>query len=238
MKAGSRTVPQWLNIGLWTAYAINWLGGVGGHFLFGGTPADMAWAAPVFLLLATLLVFIADAEDWRGLLISFVVGFAAEAIGVATGYPFGRYVYSDVLAPAIVGVPPVMAGAWMILVATVRQMRLPIWAGALMMVAIDLVIDPLAANTLRFWQWQNPGLYYGIPFTNFAGWLVVSLFILALLRAHPRRNRQVVTVGVSIVLFFVLVGLAHHYFVPACVGVLLCGAGYWRWRSSIVSTRI
>ncbi len=227
-----------LRIVLWAAYALNWLGGVGGHLFLGGTPVNMAWAAPLFLLLASTLVVMAQPEDWRALLLSFLFGFIAEAIGVATGYPFGRYAYTPVLAPSVLGVPPVMAGAWMILVAWVRQMRLPFWGGALVMVAIDLLIDPLAANTLAFWKWQASGPYFGIPFSNFAGWFVVSLVILAFLREPPKPNAAVMAVGSSILLFFVLLGFAHGYFVPYSIGGVLCGGGYLRWRSSIKSSTI
>lgn len=227
-----------LSVVLWSAYALVWLGGVGGHLLAGGTPANMAWAAPLFLLLASMLVVLAQPEDWRALLLSFVAGFIAEAIGVAIGYPFGRYAYTRVLAPSVLGVPPVMAGAWMILVAWVRQMRLPFWAGALVMVAVDLLIDPLAANALAFWIWQTTGPYFGIPFSNFAGWFAVSLVILAFLREPPKPSAAVMAVGTSILLFFVLLGLAHAYLVPCVIGVALCGGGYFRWSSSIRSTTI
>ena len=35
------------------------------------------------------------------LLIASGAGFIAEAIGVATGFPFGSYVYDDALGPAV-----------------------------------------------------------------------------------------------------------------------------------------
>ncbi len=67
----------------------------------------------------------------------------------------------------------------------VRQMlmnlRLSAWLEALIaaswMTAIDLVIDPLAANQLGYWRWVKSSAYYGIPLHNFAGWFVVSLII-------------------------------------------------------------
>ena len=225
-------------LALWLAYGVLWVGGAGGHLLYGGTPANMGWTAPLFLLFAGLLVVISAPDEWRALLISFGAGFAAEAIGVATGYPFGGYVYSSALAPNLLGVPLVVAGAWMVLIAWVRQLWLPVWAGALAMALFDLVIDPLAANTLGYWKWSRPGAYYGVPLGNFAGWFAVSLIILWALRAKPRRNVGVIAVGCSILIFFALVAVAHSFAAPASFGFLLCGAGYWRWRSSSVSTKI
>ncbi len=238
MNARKRQALRFSRAVLWLAYAIVWLGGVSSHLLVGNTPANMSWAAPVFLILASAIVALAANEDWRALLLTFGLGFAAEAVGVAAGYPFGSYVYTAVLAPSVFGVPPVMAGAWMILIAWVRQVRLPFWAGAVVMVLIDLLIDPLAVHTVKFWRWLTPGPYYGVPLSNFAGWFLVSLVLLWLLRRPPPRNGEVMMIGSSILLFFAMVGLAHGYFALASIGILLCGAGYWRWSSSTVSNRI
>ncbi len=238
MNAGSSQARVLLGGALWIVYAVLWLGGVGGHLLFGGTPPGMTWTAPVFLLVAASLVIVSAPSDWRAMLLSLLAGLATEAVGVATGYPFGSYSYTASLAPAVLGVPLVMGGAWMVLVAFVRQLRLPAWAGALAMAAFDLVIDPLAANTLGYWKWKNPGPYYGVPLANFAGWFLGSYFILLALRAQPRRNRAVFLVGSTILLFFALLSLAHGFLAPTSIGFLLCGGGYWRWRSSMVSTRI
>jgi putative membrane protein len=203
---------------LWIAYAVFWIGGAGGHLLYGGTPAAMRWTAPLFLALASLLVVFSNPRDWRACAISFTAGFVAEAAGVATGYPFGAYSYTGALAPTLLGVPLVVAGAWMILIAWVRQLAIPIWAGAIAMTLFDLVIDPLSANTLGYWKWSYPGPYYGVPLSNFAGWFCVSFLILAILRTRPPRSPGVMLTGCSILIFFALVGLAHHYFIPALIG--------------------
>jgi uncharacterized membrane protein len=213
---------------LWLAYAVFWIGGVGGHLLYGGTPANMRWTAPLFLALASLLVVVSNPADWRACAISFAAGFLAEAIGASTGYPFGRYSYTSTLAPSVFGVPLVVAGAWMILIAWVRQLSIPVWAGALAMTLFDLVIDPLAANTLGYWKWTSAGPYFGVPLSNFAGWFCVSFLILTILRARPARSVGVVLTGCSILIFFALVSIAHHYFVPAGIGVTLCALPWWR----------
>ncbi|ONH30502.1 hypothetical protein BL253_13525 [Pseudofrankia asymbiotica] len=40
------------------------------------------------------------------------LGFTAEAVGVRTGWPFGRYTYTGRLGPAIAGVPPLILLGW------------------------------------------------------------------------------------------------------------------------------
>jgi putative membrane protein len=131
----------------------------------------------------------------------------------------------------VFGVPLVVGGAWMILIAWVRQLAIPVWAGAIVMTLFDLVIDPLAANTLGYWKWTTAGPYYGVPLSNFAGWFCVSFLILALPRGRPPRGLGVILTGCSILIFFALVGIAHHYVAPALNGLLICAAGYLRSRS-------
>ncbi|MDO9130538.1 MAG: carotenoid biosynthesis protein [Anaerolineales bacterium] len=51
---------------------------------------------------------------------------------------------------------------------------------ALTFTAWDLFLDPQMA-AWDFWQWDAPGLYFGIPLTNFLGWLAVSALITLLI---------------------------------------------------------
>ncbi|GHE26712.1 hypothetical protein GCM10017673_30860 [Streptosporangium violaceochromogenes] len=59
-----------------------------------------------------------------------------------------------------------------------RLGRVVVGAGAL--TAWDLFLDPQMTR-LGLWSWAEPGLYRGIPAGNFAGWLLVSLLVMALI---------------------------------------------------------
>lgn len=215
---------------LMSCYLVLWAGGAGSHLLFGRTPAGANWAAPAFLSLAGLIVLLTAGRAERFALMAVgALGFAAEAIGVHSGFPFGRYEYTAVLAPRVIGVPLVMAAAWMVLVAYVKAMPagsgLPAWIAtmiaALWMTAIDLVIDPLAAGLLNYWRWIDKGFYHGIPAQNFLGWFAVSWLIFALLKliAWPSQpNRWARFLGLSIILFFTFIALAHHLLLVAGLG--------------------
>ena len=52
---------------------------------------------------------------------------------------------------------------------------------ALAMTAWDLFLDPMMV-TWGMWYWDKPGGYYGIPWTNYLGWLLVSALITFLIR--------------------------------------------------------
>ncbi len=118
-----------------------------------------------------------------------VLGYAAELVGVGTGWPFGEYEYTDALHPRLFGVPVVVAAAWagMGLAAYAvaraavpgrRWLRLAV--GALALTAWDLFLDPQMVRQ-GVWVWREDGPYHGIPWSNFAGWLLVSLAIMAVL---------------------------------------------------------
>jgi putative membrane protein len=220
---------------LLSVYALMWVGGIGSHIWFESSPRQNAWAAPVFLLLAGLIVIVTTRRcDLAPLLVILLLGFIAEIIGVRYGFLFGEYVYTETLRPQLFGVPLVMASAWMVLVAYIRQMLLgfglPAWIEALIaalwMTAIDLVIDPLAAGALNYWRWSEAGAYYGVPARNFLGWFTVSLLIFGLINVLFRRGQKSNVyarhVGLSIILFFTVLAMTHSLILSGVIGMALC----------------
>jgi putative membrane protein len=216
-------------------YLTLWAGGVGSHLLFGRAPVDASWAAPAFLSLAGLITLLkANRKERPALIVAGALGFIAEVVGVHFGLPFGRYEYTDALRPQFIGVPLVMFAAWMALIAYVKailaEVRFSAWLAAIIaglwMTAIDLVIDPLAAGELSYWRWIDVGRYYGVPAQNFLGWFAVSLFIFGLVnlidKGAGRPNPWARAIGLSILLFFALVALAHRLDLVASIGLGLC----------------
>jgi bisanhydrobacterioruberin hydratase len=212
------------------AYVTMWIGGVIAHTLYDGPPDDAQWAAPVFLLLAGLITLVAASRaNLVGLLAAAGGGFIAEYIGVSYGFLFGGYVYTETLQPLLLGVPMVMGCAWMILFAYVKQMLLPFklsrlvetLIAAVWMVAIDLLIDPLAANQLGYWRWIDAGIYYGVPARNFLGWFVVSFLIFGITKQRPQSDSWARSVGLSVLLFFTVIATAYQLTLAASAGIAL-----------------
>jgi putative membrane protein len=50
---------------------------------------------------------------------------------------------------------------------------------------MDAVLDPGAAS-LGFWVWPQGGVYYGVPLSNYAGWLLSGTLATALLLTTGR----------------------------------------------------
>lgn len=121
-----------------------------------------------------------------------VGGFLIEALGVATGFPFGSYSYSGALGPQLLGVPLIipLAWTWMAWPAWLAATRFcsSRWAriavGAFGLAAWDLFLDPQMVAE-GYWRWLDPtpalpGLP-GIPAANFLGWLGFAVLVMALL---------------------------------------------------------
>jgi putative membrane protein len=129
----------------------------------------------------------------RFLLVAVGGGFAVEAVGVATGVPFGSYSYGGQLGPTLLSVPLVVPLAWAMLAypAHVVGLRLGhrVIATAWGLASWDLFLDPQMARE-GYWRWDDPspGLN-GIPLTNHLGWLVVALAMAALLPARRADDR-------------------------------------------------
>jgi len=119
-------------------------------------------------------------------------GFAVEAVGVATGFPFGTYVYSGQLGPKLLGVPLIipLAWTWMAWPAWLAAQRLPIarWArigvAAVGLAAWDLFLDPQMVAE-GYWRWRSdtpalPGVP-GVPIGNYLGWLGFAVLLMTAL---------------------------------------------------------
>ena len=177
--------------------------------LTSGEPLRLLTIATVLCFAAASLV---HATATRGvvwavqlLVVAGGIGLAAEAIGVRTGVPFGRYAYADALGPQVLDVPLIVPLAWvmmsypcLLLGRRLASRSRPAVAltGGLTLAAWDLFLDPQMVAAGR-WVWADPepalpGIP-GIPVTNFVGWLIVAVLMLAALDLTLSRNEDVDT---------------------------------------------
>ena len=151
-------------------------------------------------------------------------GFAVEAIGLATGFPFGGYDYSGALGPKLAGVPLVipLAWTWMAWPAWLAAVRLTtgrsvpgpartgsagtgvapgarrtvlrVLLAAVGLAAWDVFLDPQMVSE-GYWTWLDSGPTLpgvpGVPISNYLGWLLFAIILMALLRpaAGPDASR-------------------------------------------------
>ena len=170
--------------------------------------AVFAWAATRDLGALRMLGFL----TW-----GFAVAFAAEYTSTRVGVPFGLYHYTGAtrgLELYLGNVPffdslsfPFLAYASFCLarriLGLVDRGQTSLLAGVLMML-LDVVIDPLAVRGDRWFlgrifYYAEAGAYFGVPLSNFAGWLVVGWVTvggyLAVTGTSDRPGRPEVGVG-------------------------------------------
>ncbi len=201
---------------------------------------------PVAVTFALMMQFCAVLvimwQGWGGrrTLIAFglvaVATWGIEFIGSSTGFPFGAYDYTDVLQPQIGHVPLLIPLAWFMMlpaawaVAEVIAGRDKVWAyvavSAVAITAWDLFLDPQMVDW-GFWVWANPQGYFGIPWSNYAGWLLTGAIVTMLVR--PYRHALPIfplLVVYGVVWFLQSIGLAIFWGQPgpALVGALAMGA--------------
>lgn len=145
---------------------------------------------------------------WVGF--SYVVTFALEALGVATGMVFGAYRYGEVLGSHFLGVPPVIGFNWvMVVLASIGLFsRLPggrVYGPLLAAMAatgFDWIMEPVAIG-LGYWTWDDGD----IPLQNYAAWFLIALVVSAaysLLGLRSRRDTPAILAGAQLVFFGVL----------------------------------
>jgi putative membrane protein len=171
----------------------------------GGARDVVSWA--IVLFGATASVVAAGTSRGRRaaltvLVLVAVVAVLFEAVGLATGFPYGGYSYSDTLGPTLLGVPFLVPLAWLmmawpswVLAARLapRRRAVRIAAAAYVFAAWDVLLDPQMVQA-GYWTWAHPspGLpgIDSIPLTNLAGWLLAGLVLMTLLdRALDRTPR-------------------------------------------------
>ena len=161
-----------------------------------------------------------------------IFGYATEALGVSTGFPYGTFYYGDALGPRLAGIVPYLlplsyaplvvgsvAATW-----GTRLRLLHVLYATLLLAWMDAVIDP-GAVSLGFWVWPEGGPYYGVPPTNYAGWLLSGALATALLLAAGQwseRPRPTLLDSATIATaFWTGVAVLSGTLVPALLGVLL-----------------
>ncbi|HMU41279.1 MAG TPA: carotenoid biosynthesis protein [Pseudomonadota bacterium] len=109
-----------------------------------------------------------------------------ELLGTMTGLPFGRYSYTGLLGPKILGhVPVVLPLSWFAVYYPALLLAVRITGNrtgtalcaALVLTLWDVPMDPASTTGFASWVWHQTGPYYGMPLTNWMGWILTGWMI-------------------------------------------------------------
>ena len=188
-----------------------------------------------------------------GALVAYSYGI--EYLGVHTGVPYGEFFYGVDLGPTLAGVPlglpvffiPLVMNAYLLVAlllgerARSRPLRLVSVIAAVL--AMDLVLDP-GAVALGFWVYPDGGLYYGVPLSNYAGWVlsatvaVVALDVAFSRRALLRRLSETEFMLDDLVSFVILWGAINAWFGNWLPVLVACGFGVGLVRTDRFDSRL
>ncbi len=194
--------------------------------------------------------WVATAErTWRRALrflaVASCVSLAAEYLSTHTGFPYGRYDYIanthgselyisnvPIFVPLTFGIV-VWVGRALVNRANIRPGTL-IVGGALFATAIDLVIDPMTLRggtwfLGRLYSYRSSGLWFNVPWSNYAGWVLMSALILTIDSVFEARAPKKVDARRGPMLaygmcgFFIVIALAtsHWAIAAASAGVTI-----------------
>jgi putative membrane protein len=188
-----------------------------------------------------------------GALVAYSYGI--EYLGVHTGVPYGEFFYGVDLGPTLAGVPlglpvffiPLVMNAYLLVAlllgerARSRPLRLASVIAAVL--AMDLVLDP-GAVALGFWVYPGGGVYYGVPLSNYAGWVlsatvaVVALDVAFSRRALLRRLSETEFMLDDLVSFVILWGAINAWFGNWVPVLVACGFGVGLVRTERFDSRL
>jgi len=214
-----------------------------GYPLTDGAGRDRLVVATVVLGYGTSVLHAASTRGGRTALVLVAVttlgGLVVETVGVATGWPFGQYRYTDALGLRLGTVPLVIPLAWTWMawpawLAALRLARRPVprvLLAGLGLAAWDLFLDPQMVGE-GYWVWAHPSPALpgvpGIPVGNYLGWLAVAVLLMAGLaagagaRAGQPSRTDAPMLALYLWTYFSSV-LAHAVFL-ALPGSAVCGA--------------
>jgi len=165
--------------------------------------------------------------------ITWIVSNFFEGLSISIGFPFGNYHYT-MGGPRIWNVPVLIMVAYFAIVYTswiaalavtnhlnkkiegIYKFTIPLTA-AIVMTMWDLITDPKASTLKGSWVWKDGGAFYGVPISNFIGWVFVVYVFLQIFTLYIS-VREVKAENIDLT-------TTKSYWVQPCIVYLFMGLG-------------
>jgi len=223
---------------------------------------SMGSGGVVYIVLGALAIALHAYRNFGlGKLLGFLlpavgISLTSELLGTSTGFPFGHYGYLSGLGYKVAGLVPFtipLSWFYMGLVTFLlaysgfvsRPLRqgkalgvggalLTVLLGAVFLTAWDFVLDPaMSQAAVPFWQFQEVGEFFGMPYRNILGWTGTGALFMALgmVAWWPKpmvvsRTQLITPLVVYLVNFafgaiITLTSLDARFWIPTSLGVVL-----------------
>jgi uncharacterized membrane protein len=216
-------------------------------------PEGMLETVVLFLALATTLISLSGQLPLQNVLLAAVIigviGGGIQLIGALTGIPFGPVVYTLDAGPKLFNsMSWLVPFLWIIAILNARGVarlimrpwrKLRIYGywviglTALLGLLFDCGLEPYATHLQHYWFWRPTKLsvdWYGTPLSNFLGWLLAALLVLAfstpsLMKKKPSKsilNYHPLIVWISMNVLFIAASLSQHLWLAAALSAAGC----------------
>jgi putative membrane protein len=127
------------------------------------------------------------------LILGYSIAFLSEFSSIRNGFPYGmyHYLYENLEGELLLGGVPVWDSlsysflayaSYETAVFFIGRIGLIRLIGPILMLFLDVVVDPLAVRGDRWFlgkifYYPEGGIYFGVPLSNFFGWFLVALTI-------------------------------------------------------------
>ncbi len=163
-----------------------------------------------------------------------IIPVLVEAFAVYTGFPYGGFEYGTRLGGLFFDlVPlsisfaylPILLGGLFVASKYARGLIEFCLTASVFNLFVDLVIDPAVVH-IGFWKYSSGGIYYGVPFSNFIGWLLTGFLYAAFFYLVVDDEKYPLPDGVSVSLIWILCFWTGYLvfnglYVPALFGGVL-----------------
>jgi putative membrane protein len=203
--------------------------------------SSFSWISGLFIILFALPSYyslVKNLGNRKGVLLLIILSIlpvVVEGVAVWTGYPYGGFEYGERLGWLLFGVvPPTISFAYLPILlgslyfASKNSSKFFIFCSlaSIFNLLVDLVIDPAAVH-IGFWSYTHGGFYFGVPLSNFLGWLITGFIYASIFYFVVEKKFFPLPSMVSISLIWILSFWSGYLILvnllmPALLGLTLC----------------
>ena len=137
---------------------------------------------------------------FRGIVVMLALGIfsiAIETIGIYTGFPYSSFEYVSDFGyrlfgttpwPVFLAWSPIVIGAYILAQKWFSKEYQKYVVFLLLLISADLVLDP-GAVARGLWSYTDGGFWYGVPLTNFLGWIFSGSIAYTITRSLLRGSK-------------------------------------------------
>lgn len=178
-----------------------------------------------------------------GLSLLVLYSYLIEFVGLKTGWPYGEFEYLVSLGPHVFGVPmglplffiPLVLNSYILVTLSgLEKSYQKILATIGFVLIVDLVLDP-AAVSIGLWEYAS-GVYYGVPVSNFLGWVLSGAVATLLVyfsfetEEFTERISEIDFILDDLLSFVLLWGLVNLYYLNTVPVLITLAIVLFLWR--------